>query len=76
MQREKVMRINELARKQKLTGLTEAEITEQKQLREEYLREFRSSLKSMLDGTEIIEPDGTRHKLKKRDTDENNKKRV
>lgn len=69
MEHEKVMRINELARKQKRTGLTETEQKEQKLLRDEYIRDFRSSFKSILNAVEVVEPDGTRHGLRKRDTD-------
>ena len=37
MEQSKINRINELARKKKASGLTEAELKEQKKLREEYL---------------------------------------
>lgn len=64
MEIEKQLRINELARKQKAEGLTPEEAAEQKALREEYLAEFRASLKSTLDHTVVEEPDGTRIPLK------------
>ena len=67
MNKEKIERINELARKKKTTGLTEEEKAEQAELRHEYLAEFRESMKAMLDSTVIQEPDGTRHKLKQKD---------
>ena len=65
MEKEKVLRINELARKSKAEGLTPEELTEQKLLREEYINEFRISMGMMLDNTIIQYPDGTRKSLKK-----------
>ena len=60
------MRINELARKAKsASGLTAEELAEQKQLREEYIAEFRLSMGMMLDNTVIQYPDGSRKSLKK-----------
>ena len=67
MDRKKIERINELARKKKNEGLTEAETAEQAELRHEYLAEFRENMKAMLDNTIIQEPDGTRHALKQKD---------
>lgn len=65
MEKEKVLRINELARKSKSEGLTPEELAEQKLLREEYIAEFRLSMGMMLDNTVIEYPDGTRKSLKK-----------
>ena len=66
MEKEKVLRINELARKSKTPeGLTPEEREEQKKLREEYIAEFRLSMGMMLDNTVIEYPDGTRKSLKK-----------
>ena len=45
MEKEKVNRINELARISKERPLTDAEKEEQKKLREEYLSEVRRALK-------------------------------
>ncbi|MCR5567208.1 MAG: DUF896 domain-containing protein [Clostridiales bacterium] len=67
MDKKKIERINELARKKKAGGLTEEEIAEQAELRREYLAEFRENMKAMLDSTIIQEPDGTRHALKQKD---------
>ena len=67
MDKKKIERINELARKKKAGGLTEAETAEQAELRHEYLAEVRENLKAMLDNTVIQEPDGTRHALKQMD---------
>jgi len=66
MEREKIERINELARKKKTVGLTEAELAEQAVLRREYLDGWRENMKQMLDGIVIERPDGTREPLKKK----------
>lgn len=62
MNQEKIDRINELSKKSKTIGLTEAEKAEQTELRNEYRAAFRRSLSSQLDNTYIMEPDGTKHK--------------
>lgn len=64
MTEEKINRINELARKQKSIGLTEEEKSEQAVLRREYIESFKQSLVSQLENTYIVEPDGTKRKLK------------
>ena len=67
MVQEKVNRINELARKSKTPeGLTEAEKQEQKELREEYIRDFRASFTGILDNTYIQRPDGTKEKVERK----------
>jgi uncharacterized protein YnzC (UPF0291/DUF896 family) len=53
--KEKIDRINELARKKKLGPLTEEESDEQMSLRAEYLSAVRMSLKSQLDNVEIVD---------------------
>ena len=55
----KIDRINELARKSKSIGLTEAEKAEQAALRKEYIANIRMNLRSQLDSIDIQEPDGT-----------------
>ena len=67
MDKKKIERINELARKKKNGGLTEEELAEQAALRKEYLDGYRENLKAMLDGIIVQENDGTRHPLKKKD---------
>jgi uncharacterized protein YnzC (UPF0291/DUF896 family) len=67
MTNEKIARINELAHKSKTTGLTEAEKAEQQALRREYLDDIKASLRTQLNNTSIQEPDGTIHKLAKKD---------
>ena len=52
-------RINELARKSKAEGLTDAEIQEQKMLRANYIANIRASLRGQLDNIDMIDKDGT-----------------
>ncbi len=67
MEKEKIERINALARKSKTAaGLTDEEKREQTALRAEYIAEFRASFAAQLDHTVIQRPDGTKEKLKKR----------
>lgn len=63
MEKVKLDRINELARKSKAEGLTDTEKEEQKALRAEYLAEFRASFTGILDNTVIQYPDGSRQSL-------------
>jgi len=66
---ETIARINELAKKSRTeTGLTEEELLEQKELRSAYIAAFRSSLKSQLDSTTVVNPDGTSYKLTQKNT--------
>lgn len=67
MTQQQIERINELAKKKKTVGLTAKEEQEQLRLRREYIDSFRASLRAQLDNTIIVEPDGTRHQLKKKD---------
>lgn len=67
MTQEKIDRINELARKKKSVGLTEEEVQEQAVLRREYIEGFKQSLVSQLENTYIVEPDGTKRKVGKKD---------
>ena len=55
---ELLMRINELARKSRTTGLTEAEKAEQQALRMEYVKGIRKSVVNQLNNITIEEPDG------------------
>lgn len=66
MEKEKVDRINELARKKKTVGLTEAEVLEQAELRRQYLADFREGMKQMLDQVYIQQEDGEYKKLEKK----------
>jgi uncharacterized protein YnzC (UPF0291/DUF896 family) len=75
MEKEKVARINELAKKSKTVGLTEEEAAEQKALRAEYIADFRASFTGILENTVIQYPDGSRQSLPDmRDAKKNEKK--
>lgn len=67
MDQKKVDRINFLARKSKSEGLTEEEKAEQQVLRQEYIDDYRRSLRGILDNTVIQRPDGTKEKLKSKE---------
>lgn len=64
---EVIARINELAKKAKTQELTADEITERDRLRRIYIDSVKASLTGQLDNTYIVEQDGTKRKLKKRD---------
>lgn len=71
---EKIERINALARKSKAAGLTPEEKEEQATLRQEYIDAYKASLRSQLDNTVLLRPDGTKQKLtdlKKKESDGN-----
>lgn len=60
-------RINELVRLQKTVGLTEEQKLEQKELREDYLRQIRGQVLDSFSGLTVIDPlgnDVTPKKLK------------
>lgn len=62
-----IARINELAKKKKDGIITPAELKEQKKLREEYLKAFRSGFKQQLMGIKVVDAKGndiTPQKLK------------
>ena len=59
MDEKTIARINELARKSKTEGLTEAELREQALLRKQYIEDFRRNLRSQLDNIDIREADGS-----------------
>ena len=63
MTKEKIARINELARKMKAEGLSEAEKTEQAQLRREYVAAVVGDLKNQLDKTYVIDEKGNKIKV-------------
>lgn len=53
--KEKIDRINELAKKSKQEGLTEEEKLEQGLLREEYIDAFKANLRSQLENIEFVD---------------------
>ena len=59
MDSQKISRINELYRKSKAEGLTEAEKKEQKLLRMEYLESVKRNLRVQLNNIVVEEKDGT-----------------
>lgn len=63
MDQKKIDRINELGRKSKNEGLTEAEKAEQTELRNEYRRAVTGNLAAQLDNTYIMTPDGKKRKV-------------
>lgn len=60
LSKEKLDRINYLARKSKIEGLTEEEKKEQKVLREEYLKKFRESFRKQLNSIKFVEEEKNR----------------
>lgn len=54
-----IARINELYNKGKVESLTPEELAEQKELRAQYLKIFRSNFRNQLEHTHIKELDGT-----------------
>ena len=56
---EKLVRINELARKAKAEGLTSAETKERDALRREYIEAVRANLRGQLNNINIQELDGS-----------------
>lgn len=59
MKQEQIDRINELYRKSKAEGLTEAEKKEQALLRKQFVADVRGSLTAQLNNIDVINPDGT-----------------
>ncbi|MCC8161046.1 MAG: DUF896 domain-containing protein [Oscillospiraceae bacterium] len=55
MEREKIERINHLAKKAKTVGLTDEELSERDSLRREYLDAIRQNFKQTLDSIEITD---------------------
>ena len=63
---EVILRINELARKAKTESLTDAETAERDKLRRIYIDSVKASLIGNLENTYILQPDGTKKKLPKK----------
>ncbi len=66
MEEAKMARIGELSRKQRSVGLTPEEQAEQAALRREYIDSMRSNLRATLENTVIVQPDGTRRPVKRK----------
>ena len=72
MEKEKLNRINELAKIKKERPLTPEELEEKEALYKEYIAEIRYSFGATLDNTIIRRPDGTEERLKKGTKSEKN----
>lgn len=59
-----IARINELAAKNKAEGLTEEELVERDKLRRIYIDSVKANLVGQLENTYIVQPDGTKVKVK------------
>lgn len=58
LSKEKIARINELAKKAKAGTLTEEEAKERTLLRKEYLDTFRSTMRDTIEHVKIVDPEG------------------
>ncbi|WP_282919698.1 DUF896 domain-containing protein [Ignavigranum ruoffiae] len=68
LEKEKMDRLNYLARKKKTESLTDAELKEQVSLRKEYLQAFRRGMRNHIEGIKIVDSEGndlTSAKVKK-----------
>lgn len=59
LSKEKLERINALAKKAKSEGLSDAEKNEQQALRQEYLQTFRLGMRNHIEGLKFIDPEGS-----------------
>ena len=59
-----IARINELAAKNKTVGLTDEELVERDKLRRIYIDSYKQNLVAQLENTYIVQPDGTKVKVK------------
>jgi len=66
MDQTRLDRINELARLSRQRELSDAEKKEQKILRDEYIAEWKRGTEATLNQIVIVEPDGTKHPIKKK----------
>ena len=64
---EVIARINVLAKKTKTEGLTPEEIAERDKLRRIYIDSVKANLTGQLDNTYIVNPDGTKKKLERKE---------
>lgn len=74
LEKEKLQRINTLAARKKAGSIEKNELEELKGLREEYLKNFRSSFRNQVENTKVIDPEGndvTPEKLRRIQEDKN-----
>ncbi len=64
MTQEKINRLNELAKKSRVSPLSQEELAEQKCLRDEYRAGCLNNLTGQLENVILVEPDGTKIPLK------------
>ncbi len=69
MEKKKIERINELARKSKITELTPEEKAEQQALRDEYRAMFRASFLNTMDNVYVVDEKGNKTKALKNGED-------
>ena len=67
MMQKTIARINELAAKAKAEGLTPEELVERDQLRREYIAAIRRNLTAQLDNTYIVDEQGNKRPLRKKE---------
>lgn len=67
MEKSKIDRINELAHLAKERDLTAEETAERDALRKEYIEDWKRSLTEVLDNTYIVDENGNKRKLEKKD---------
>lgn len=58
LEKPKLERINELARKKKAEGLSTEELVEQQALREEYLSNLRKGMRKSIEGIKVVDETG------------------
>ena len=67
MEHEKILRINELAKKKKEVGLTDEEAEERKTLHAQYINEFREQTEATLKRVRVEQDDGSYKPLVKKE---------
>ena len=66
MEKKKLDRISELAKKTREAELTAEEMCEQKSLREEFIAAYRENLREQLENMYVVDEKGNKVKLKKK----------
>ena len=61
-----IQRINELAKKSREEGLSEAEKSEQAELRKQYIQKFRQGMENTLSNVYIMDEKGNKKKVEKK----------
>lgn len=61
-----IKRINELAKKSREEGLSDAEKAEQATLRQEYIKKFRQGMENTLSNVYIMDENGNKRKVEKK----------